>query len=277
MNPPMKNITQNTAPNCRQQNRHQQGFTLVEIMVAMTISLLLLAGVMQIFLGSKVTYQLQNSIGRLQENVRFSMDIMTQNIGMAGYTTDDMPLPSVFNAAGTAENVTANATLGFSVGASTASDTISINYKAATDCLGNATGGIATDTYFIGGTTGNSLMCTGNGAGGATDVLADGVENMQILYGIDTEYDTYDSNKVFRPIGDGMANIFVTADNVTNWSAVKSVRIALLVSTVQSAGSSVDNNTYTLLNTPPLGPFGDTLMRRVFTRTIPMRNSDVNP
>lgn len=265
MNSPMKNITQTTAPNRRQQNRHQQGFTLVEIMVAMTISLLLLAGVLQIFLGSKVTYQLQNSIGRLQENVRFSMDIMTQNIGMAGYTANDATVLSAFNTAGTAENVTENATLDFLVGNNKASDTISINYEAATDCLGNATGGTATDSYFLDGT---DLKCTGSG--GATDVLAEGVENMQILYGVDTDYSATNP-------GDGISNAYVTADSVTDWGAVRNVRIALLVSTVESAGSGVDNNTYTLLNTPPIGPINDTAMRRVFVRTIPLRNSDMNP
>lgn len=274
MNSLMKNITQKFAPyrhqpGRHQQDRRQQGFTLVEVMVAMTISLLLLAGVLQIFMSSKVTYTLQNSIGRLQENVRFSMDIMSQNVGMAGYTSNDAVIVPAFNAAGTAENVTANATLGFSVGATTASDTISINYEAATDCLGNATGGTATDAYFLVDT---DLMCTGNGGGGATDVLAEGVENMQILYGIDTEYLPLKN----KP-GDGISNTYVTADSVTDWGAVRNVRIALLVSTVESAGSGVDHNTYTLLNTPPVGPFNDTLMRRVFVRTIPIRNSDVNP
>ena len=65
--------------------RHQAGMTLVEIMVALTISLVLLAGVMQIFLASKQTYRMQDGMSRLQENARFALHFLDQDIRMAGY------------------------------------------------------------------------------------------------------------------------------------------------------------------------------------------------
>lgn len=64
----------------------QRGMTLVEIMVALTISLVLLAGVMQIFLASKQTYRMQDGMSRMQENSRFALHFLNQDIRMAGYS-----------------------------------------------------------------------------------------------------------------------------------------------------------------------------------------------
>lgn len=63
----------------------QQGLSLVEIMVAMVISVILLAGVVQIFVGSKTTYRVQEGLSRLQENGRFATDLLARDIRMAGY------------------------------------------------------------------------------------------------------------------------------------------------------------------------------------------------
>ncbi|MFZ0468957.1 MAG: PilW family protein [Thiogranum sp.] len=63
----------------------QAGFSLVELMVAMTISLFLLAGVVQIFLGSKQSYRVNDGLSRLQENARFAFDHIAQDIDAGGY------------------------------------------------------------------------------------------------------------------------------------------------------------------------------------------------
>ena len=63
----------------------QTGLSLVEIMVAMVISLILLAGVLQIYLSSKTTYRMQEGLSRLQENGRFAIDIISRDIRMAGF------------------------------------------------------------------------------------------------------------------------------------------------------------------------------------------------
>lgn len=63
----------------------QGGLTLVEIMVALAIGSLLIAGVIQIFASNKATYRLQEGMGRLQENARFALDFMTRDIRQAGY------------------------------------------------------------------------------------------------------------------------------------------------------------------------------------------------
>lgn len=63
----------------------QAGMTLVEILVSITISLLLLAGVLQIFISSKTTYRVQEGLSRLQENGRFAIGTLARDIRMAGF------------------------------------------------------------------------------------------------------------------------------------------------------------------------------------------------
>ena len=66
-------------------SRPQSGFSLVELMIAVTLGLLLMAGVGHIFLGSKQTYRMQEGMSRVQENGRFALEFLSRDIRMAGY------------------------------------------------------------------------------------------------------------------------------------------------------------------------------------------------
>lgn len=68
----------------KNQNR-TMGMTLVELMIGLVIAMILLAGVAEIFLGSKQTYRYQSGMARLQENGRYALDIFAEKIRMAGY------------------------------------------------------------------------------------------------------------------------------------------------------------------------------------------------
>lgn len=61
------------------------GFSLIELMIAMTVGLVIVAAVVQIFVRSHATYQLDEGLSRVQENARFSMDYLAKDIRMAGY------------------------------------------------------------------------------------------------------------------------------------------------------------------------------------------------
>lgn len=62
-----------------------RGFSLVELMVALLITLLLVAGIGQIFLASRKSAALQESLARLQENGRYAMELITTDLRRAGY------------------------------------------------------------------------------------------------------------------------------------------------------------------------------------------------
>ncbi len=58
----------------------QRGFTLVEIFVALGIGLALLAGVLSIFVSMKTTSKETSTSGELQENARFAISILSDDI-----------------------------------------------------------------------------------------------------------------------------------------------------------------------------------------------------
>src|SRR3546814_2620632 len=54
-------------------------------MVALVLSLVIGAAVMQMFLSSKTTYRVQDAMSRLQENGRFAVGLLAAESRMAGY------------------------------------------------------------------------------------------------------------------------------------------------------------------------------------------------
>ncbi|MEJ2363020.1 MAG: PilW family protein [Gammaproteobacteria bacterium] len=63
----------------------EQGFTLVELMIAIAISAILLLGVVQVFVISRHSYHLDNGLAHAQENARFAVHTLSEDIRMAGY------------------------------------------------------------------------------------------------------------------------------------------------------------------------------------------------
>ncbi len=63
----------------------QKGLSLVELMVAMVLGLLLIAGVLQVFLSSKLTYNTTSALSRVQEGGRYASDFLSFDIRNAAY------------------------------------------------------------------------------------------------------------------------------------------------------------------------------------------------
>jgi type IV pilus assembly protein PilW len=88
--------------------------------------------------------------------------------------------------------------------------------------------------------------------------LVEGVESMQVLYGVSTG--------VFK-----RADIYTTADNVTNWENVVSVRVAFVVRSEDGVNSENLTRVFNLLGTEVTAPT-DRRARLVATSTIGIRN-----
>ena len=85
-------------------HRRCAGLSLVELMVALALSLFLMAGVLQIFLGSKQTYTAVEQVSRMQENARYVVGAIsraTRNTGYTGCSTGQGPLTNTLNSATT--------------------------------------------------------------------------------------------------------------------------------------------------------------------------------
>lgn len=64
-------------------NRHPRsmsGFSMVELMIAMTLGLMLTAAILQTFVGLKETYEFQEEFSRIQENGRFGIEFLSRDI-----------------------------------------------------------------------------------------------------------------------------------------------------------------------------------------------------
>lgn len=327
----------------RSSTPRQQGFSLVELMIAMVLGLLLMAGVLQTFLSSKQTYSTNNALARVQESGRFAMEFLTNDIRNAGYkgeclysvnnllndksekynadyfdlnqpisgkndisptwvknrTAGDVihvkyaaNIPGVTASGNTAANANA---IALSAASGVAQDTIIIvsdyfgcdmfqnrsNAKANslsrgnTGSPGNKNPGKGNDfshaydssmeiltlqssTYYIGNGVKNlpSLRRISFTTGTEThEELVEGVQDMQVLYGIagnDRQVDSY-----------------VSANKVTNWDNVVSVRIYLLL--VSTETNVVPENQTVNFNGTDV-TIQNRRLAQVFSTTIGIRN-----
>jgi type IV pilus assembly protein PilW len=62
-----------------------RGFTLVELMIALTLGLLIVAGVTSLFMGMRASYSFQEGLSRVQENGRFAIQTLSRELRMSGF------------------------------------------------------------------------------------------------------------------------------------------------------------------------------------------------
>jgi type IV pilus assembly protein PilW len=170
----------------------------------------------------------QSGLSQLQENERMAMTLMTDVIQSTGYfinplantAVSSFPVTGAFTAAG-------QTIVGFgSHGAAAPGNTITVRYMTSgTDNVINCTGntssvGAATfiNTFSIDAASGN-LQCQliVNGGAPTTVPLISGLQNMQIYYGVQTN----------TSVSNNSVDAYLDATAVTNWSAVKSVKVTL--------------------------------------------------
>jgi len=157
-----------------------------------------------------------------------------------------------------------NASGGVTPGNST--QKLSKAYSPSTDGQGTRVMKFTTKQYFIAtGASGNPALFRKDNNAAAVE-LVDGVENMQILYGKDTD-------------GDKVPNIYLEAgaaglQSTADWSGVVSVRVGVLARTVSDKDTDVDTASYDIDGTG-LNNFtapGDHHKRRVFQAVVQLRN-----
>ena len=326
----------------------QNGLSLVELMVAIVLGLILVAGIIELFVNNRQVYRVQDAQSRLQENGRYAMNVLSQSIERAGYlgcatrsalninnllntsndylwdittpiegqeatganqwtpTRDDSVTPTVPGSdvltiriieppelrvishptAGTpgSADITVSSANGlqtgdivlahdcvagaiFQITADPAAGTIKHASGAGTpgnsaEALGHNFGAgwinkIATNSFFI-RNNGNGVPSLYRRAGTSNAVeLVEGIETMQIQYGVDTT-------------GNGAANTYQTANQIGNWNNVVSVRISLVMVSIED-NLTVDGTQSYNLEGNSVTP-ADRRLRRVFSRTVTLRN-----
>jgi prepilin-type N-terminal cleavage/methylation domain-containing protein len=73
------------------------GFTLIELLIAMSIFLIILLGVYQMFDTNRATYMSGTSKVDIQQNARVALDQIAREIRMAGYYPENFPTSTLTN------------------------------------------------------------------------------------------------------------------------------------------------------------------------------------
>jgi type IV pilus assembly protein PilW len=185
----------------RYKRRQEHGFTLIELMISVTIGLFLIGGAVAIVASTGSTFKAQTQLAQLQDNERLAMTFMAEVIESGGY----FPNPKLYQASSVMPVVAGTfATAGQAIfgthSTTAAGDTVYVRFGAGLNdnvfgCTGASNTTVAAyDTYTnlfwvkntgLGVGQAPQLMCTFTNAAGTLAVpLVTGVTNLVILYGI---------------------------------------------------------------------------------------------
>ena len=246
--------------------RKQTGYTVVELLIAGTLGLVLLAGVGQLFIGSNQTFRMQRQLADVQDSGRFAIGFLRDEIERAGWEEGNS-MPKAAGILNIASDITpadmCPANVCTQDGGDDVSDAFSVAYGGTVDCAGNAVAGLQVENrYSIGGVDNRQLLCFGNG-GAVAQPLIDDVEAMQVLYGLDDDNDQVPDRYV--RFSD------VPADRI---GAITAVRVSLLIAGEEN--QSIPQQTRTYQVGDRVYEFTDRTPRRVFSITAIIRNSQIN-
>jgi type IV pilus assembly protein PilW len=291
----------------RSNNSRQQGFSMIELMIAMTLGILLLSGVIQIFLSSKQAYGTVSGASETLDNGRLSMHFLSTALGKAGYWGDvtkqrvyasDTTL--TMNHSGTSNAPYANSYNGvFTAGAyifGEDNDSTDANVVNGTDqlwlrynghdtlpvfnCAGQAVNAdqIAYERYYVSEPNGNelvsSLVCEtsimnfNENTGDTTAPGTPAITTVPLISGVENMQLLFAQGNI-----NYTQSQLLKASDVTDWDRVVSVRVAALASSATEVNSATRSSGYSLLDTTTGTPT-DRRARRVFEQTIALRNSN---
>ncbi|MDF0604808.1 prepilin-type N-terminal cleavage/methylation domain-containing protein [Neisseriaceae bacterium TC5R-5] len=228
----------------------QRGMTLLELLIAITISLFLLAGLLSIFISMRTTFQSQSGLTQLQDDQRMSMTMLTQITETAGYfgnvqsqlAQQAFPATSPFTSSG-------QFVYGISGANASTPDTLYVQFQSAqndsvVNCLGGTNSSSSTPVNYINAFTVNTatlqLTCALNGGtaqalvggvntSGSTATACNalgyqGISNIKFLYGVGTT-------------GNGSVTQYSVASAVTNWLSVLSIQATITMLYCAQLGS----------------------------------------
>lgn len=209
------------------------GFTIVELMVSMTVGLLIALAATALLLSSKNAYTAQDEYAEIQETGRYAIESLTRAIHQAGYENRDEEDAPIVNASSISPNISGLdarslksalpaldspvspavngsdvlAVRFFGVGSGLNGDGTILNcagFGIAAASAKSAEDGRGWSIFYVANdSTGEpELRCKYKGKNSwSSEAIARGVESFQVLYGIDID-------------NDGLPNQFIRATDV---------------------------------------------------------------
>lgn len=287
-------------------NKKIKGFTLVELMITLVLSLMITYAIAQVLISSNRSSVTSDGMSQSQETGRFVMSFLADQIRRAGLdsiTNDNVTAPAFVSCAD--PNMVALLDFGGTAGnhmcsfesnlggdpAVNPGDRLAIAWVPTVpaggaadirDCTG--TGGYAVDDIILNvfwierddASGMNSLFCQGHKFDGAAIILpsnppqaiANGVDSMHILYGEATQVLPLNKERnVTQYVHGGLP-----ADGgVTNWDQVYAVKVSILTRSLTEVTNAVEQRRYVLLDAPTYN-LTDAVNRQVFNSTFVVNN-----
>ncbi len=278
--------------------KHQgrsKGFTLIELMIAMTLGVIVIGGMYALFSVNKETIRVQSNLGFAQEQANYALEAIAREARMAGWPGIFSPNPAAPFAGAMSD-------------AAGRYDVLVLSRRGLPfDCTGAvAPGGFVSHQYYVDNAS-KELRCLSLNTGDEI-AMVDNVEAFQVLYGIDTTTGpcpnidpslslkdanaecmaptSYVRGDVVRNMMDAANVNFVNAGfdlqpGVADLVPIKTIQLAIVVSTeepdiIDQAASAAQN--YSLLSQNiPGATVNDGRGIRVAMRTVALRQAFRGP
>lgn len=270
--------------------KKQNGLSLVELLIAMLIGVFLLAGISSSYVNSKNSSVQRDQLSLVEDNGRLVLEVISRAIEHTGYTPVNagvLPTQFITNGADVvahacpdgSQNVIDTSIFPITADIATG-DSLGVIFHGDDKLFSDCTGGVLPagcrlnppplnnaipessriyNSFFVDNAT-TTFRCAGS-RNGTAQVIAEGVENIQYLYGVDT---TGSDNLVDRYVN--------ATDAAGLWNSVVSVQVAVLIRSLKPVKSTNSSKQYTLLDTVITSP-SDKFQREVFSTTIRLRNT----
>jgi type IV pilus assembly protein PilW len=153
-----------------------KGLTLIELLVALVICGMVIAGIYRLFVAQSKAYTVQDQVVEVQQSIRSAMEILLRDLRMAGFDSD-----SLGSKIGIANPIIAE----------DHSVTVSYEYDDTTQYTITYSREVVTNRLLRQLTTTKAPPPDGDGSvtAGPQDVLLENVETLDFTYGVDTNND----------------------------------------------------------------------------------------
>jgi len=225
-------------------HKKQAGFTLVELMIALVLGLIIIAAVLNIYVGSSRSSLYTQGLQTMQENGRYGVSVLRRGIQLAGYSPGDRDeRVEAIDVDNSGENF------------------ITVRMRRDFDCNGLDTAsapnpGFAVNTYAFDSANG-IITCQGDQANSVAMTIVEGVEEFRVLYGLDTD-------------ADDVPERFSRYDASMSSRDILAIRFALLVNSGREIRSDPMAEQHVVLDS--VIPTNDRTARNVFGSTVILRN-----
>jgi prepilin-type N-terminal cleavage/methylation domain-containing protein len=239
--------------------RKNQGFTLIELMVGLSIAAIFTTAIIQLVIAASASYLLQQNLGELQENARFAFNTMQSEIESAGYQQQPWIAGSDW-AIDSIDSVSAS------------SDAVRIRRWSENNCFENSNPTLGPDSkpafhlretrFSVNGSRNLALTCRyGPDSNQLTTQinnfgLVENVEAFQALYAEDSDLD-------------GNADRWVSVGNWMDEENVLAIRLALLLTTANPLNAGSEASLQVLDQS--IAGSDDGRIRRVFESTFTIK------